>query len=82
MGLSALAVNAQQSPGTNLKEIMGPHREALDLNGDGDITGLELAEAERIYGKCLRISVEELNLGVLRQKGLRLEQVYDQTLLS
>ena len=78
-GLSALAINAQQAPNTNLKEIMGPHREKLDLDGDGQITGLELAECERIYGKCLRISVEELNNGILKQKGVYLDQVYDQT---
>lgn len=79
-GLSALAVNAQQSPGTNLKAIMGPTREALDINSDGAITSLELAESERIHGRSLRISVEELNQGVLKQKGVYLEQVYDQTL--
>lgn len=79
-GLSALAINAQQSPGTNLKTIMGPSRETLDLNNDGQISNLELAECERIYGKCLRIAVEELNNGVLRQKGVYLDQVYDQTL--
>ncbi|MCA9035093.1 MAG: efflux RND transporter permease subunit [Planctomycetaceae bacterium] len=78
-GLSALAVNAQQAPNTNLKEIMGPPRTALDLDHDGQITGLELAECERIYGKCLRISVEELNNGILKQKGVYLDQVYDQT---
>ncbi len=79
-GLSALAINAQQSPGTNLKAIMGPARQSLDLDGDGTITTLELAECERIHGRCLRISVEELNLGVLKQKGVYLDQVYDQTL--
>ncbi len=79
-GLSALAINAQQSPGTNLKTIMGPRREMLDLNQDGEITTLELAECERIYGKCLKISVEELNQGLLKQKGVYLEQVYDETL--
>ena len=79
-GLSALAINAQQSPGTNLKTIMGPSRQQLDLNQDGEITSLELAECERVYGKCLRISVEELNQGLLKQKGVYLEQVYDETL--
>ena len=79
-GLSALAINAQQSPGTNLKAIMGPRRKELDLDGDGDITSLELAECERIHGRCLRISVEELNQRVLKQKGVYLDQVYDQTL--
>lgn len=79
-GLQALAINAQQSPGTNLKKIMGPRRQELDLDGDGTVTTLELAECERTMGKCLRISVEELNLGVLKQKGLYLDQVYDQTL--
>ncbi|MEZ6060085.1 MAG: efflux RND transporter permease subunit [Planctomycetaceae bacterium] len=80
MGLSALAINAQQAPGTNLKEIMGPPREQLDRDGDGEITALELAESERIFGNNLRIAAEELNLGVLKQHGLRLDQVYDQTL--
>ncbi|MGB4708969.1 MAG: efflux RND transporter permease subunit [Fuerstiella sp.] len=79
-GLSALAINAQQSPGTNLKKIMGPGRDQLDLDADGEISSLELAECERIYGKCLRISVEELNQGLLKQKGVYLEQVYDETL--
>jgi HAE1 family hydrophobic/amphiphilic exporter-1 len=79
MGLNALAVNAQQAPNTNIKEVMGPPREDLDLDGDGEITSLELAECTRIYGRNLRIACEELNLGLLQQKGLYLEQVYDQT---
>lgn len=79
MGLNALAINAQQSPNTNIKEIMGPPRKDLDLNHDGEITTLELAECTRIYGRNLRIASEELNLGILKQKGLYLEQVYDQT---
>ena len=79
MGLNALAVNAQQAPGTNIKEIMGPPRDDLDLNHDGEITTLELGECTRIYGRNLRIACEELNLGILKQKGLYLEQVYDQT---
>lgn len=79
MGLNALAVNAQQAPNTNIKEIMGPPRDDLDLNQDGEITTLELAECTRLYGRSLRIACEELNLGILQQKGLRLEQVYDQT---
>ncbi|MBL8818689.1 MAG: efflux RND transporter permease subunit [Planctomyces sp.] len=79
MGLNALAVNAQQGPGTNLKEIMGPSREELDRDGDGQISVLDLEESRRLFGKCLRISVEELNLGVLKSKGLYMEQVYDQT---
>ena len=79
-GLSALAINAQQSPDTNLKAIMGPSRAALDIDGDGNITSLELTESERLYGRCLRISVEELNRGILKQKGVYLDQVYDQTL--
>jgi HAE1 family hydrophobic/amphiphilic exporter-1 len=79
-GLSALAVNAQQSPGTNLKAIMGPARQELDLDGDGTITSFELAECERVYGRCLRIAVEDLNQGVLKQKGVYLDQVYDETL--
>lgn len=79
MGLNALAINAQQAPGTNIREIMGPDREELDLNRDGQITPLELGEARRIWGPCLRIVCEELNQGVLRSRGLYLEQVYDQT---
>ncbi len=79
MGINALAVNAQQAPHTNIKKVMGPPREDLDLNGDGDITSLELAECTRIYKPNLRIACEELNLGILQQKGLYLEQVYDQT---
>jgi len=79
MGLNALAVNAQQAPNTNIKEIMGPPRKDLDLDRDGQITLLELAECTRIYGSNLRITCEELNLGILQQKGLYLEQVYDQT---
>ncbi len=78
-GLSGLACNAQQAPGTNLLQVMGPRLEELDLNGDGEFTQLELAEAKRIYGNCLRIAMQELNIGILRQKGLWLEQVYDQT---
>jgi len=79
MGLNALAINAQQAPNTNIKEIMGPPRDELDLNHDGEITTLELAECTRLHGRNLRIACEELNLGVLKQKGLRLDQVYDQT---
>jgi hydrophobic/amphiphilic exporter-1 (mainly G- bacteria), HAE1 family len=78
-GLEGLAVNAQQAPDTNVLQIMGPSREKLDLNGDGQITQFELAEAKLEYGDCLRIAAEELNIGFLKQKGLRLEQVYDQT---
>lgn len=80
MGLNALAVNAQQAPNTNIKEVMGPPREDLDLNKDGEITLLELGECTRIYGNNLRIACEELNLGILATKGLYMEQVYDQTL--
>lgn len=80
MGLNALAINAQQAPNTNIKEVMGPPRDDLDLNGDGEITTLELAECTRIYGSNLRITCEELNLGILASKGLYMEQVYDQTL--
>ncbi len=79
MGLNALAVNAQQAPASNMKVIMGPARSELDLNRDGEITSLELAECTQIYGRCLRIATEELNLGILQQKGVYLEQVYDQT---
>lgn len=80
MGLNALAINAQQAPNTNVKEVMGPPREDLDLDKDGEITGLELAECNRIYGNNLRIACEELNLGILATKGLYMEQVYDQTI--
>ena len=78
-GVAGLAINAQQAPGTNLIEIMGPPREALDGNGDGEITPLELAEAKMKYGVSLRTTAEELNQSVLKQRGLYLEQVYDQT---
>jgi hypothetical protein len=44
-------VNAQQAPNTNIKEVMGPPREDLDLNKDGEITLLELGECTRIYGQ-------------------------------
>lgn len=79
MGLNALAINAQQAPNTNIKEVMGPPREDLDLNKDGEISGLELADCIRMYGPNLRIACEELNQGLLQTKGLYLEQVYDQT---
>ncbi len=78
-GVATLAINCQQSPGTNVLQIMGPPREELDLNRDGVLTELELSECKKRYGDCLRIAIEELNLGVLRQRGLRLQQVYDQT---
>lgn len=80
MGLNALAVNAQQAPDTNIKEVMGPPRKDLDLDQDGNITSLELAECTRLYGNNLRITCEQLNLGILKTKGLYMEQVYDQTL--
>ncbi|REJ95318.1 MAG: AcrB/AcrD/AcrF family protein [Planctomycetota bacterium] len=78
-GVSSLAINCQQSPGTNVLEIMGPSRAELDLNGDGRLTQIELAESKKIHGDCIRIAIEELNLGPLEQRGLVLEQVYDQT---
>ncbi len=78
-GISGLAINCQQAPGTNVLEIMGPPREQLDLDQDGKITEFELSESRRIHGDNLRIAIEELNSGVLAQKGLVLEQVYDQT---
>jgi len=78
-GITGLAINAQQNPGSNLLEVMGPARTKLDLNGDGEITSLELAEAKQTFGDSLRIAAEELNQGPLRLKGLYLDQVYDQT---
>ena len=78
-GVEGLAINCQQAPGTNVLEIMGPPRGELDLDRDGKITEFELSESRRIHGDNLRIAIEELNSGVLAQKGLVLEQVYDQT---
>ncbi|MCH7689220.1 MAG: efflux RND transporter permease subunit, partial [Planctomycetes bacterium] len=78
-GINALAINAQQAPGTNLLKVMGPPVSELDLNGDGTLTQLELSQAKRLYGDSLRIAAAELNIGKLKQKGLYLEQVYDQT---
>lgn len=78
-GVDGLAINCQQSPGTNVLEIMGPPKAELDLNHDGTITEIELADAKKIHGDCIRIAIEELKLGVLAQRGLTLEQVYDQT---
>ena len=78
-GVDGLAINCQQAPGTNVLEIMGPPRGELDLDRDGTITQFELSESRRIHGDNLRIAIEELNTGVLAQKGLVLEQVYDQT---
>jgi len=78
-GVDALALNAQQAPGTNLIEVMGPPLEDLDLNGDGEFTSAELTKAKQIHGDCLRIAVAELNIGPLKQQGLQIEQVYDQT---
>ena len=78
-GVSTLAINCQQSPGTNVLTIMGPPRADLDLDENGVITELELSECKKVHGDCLRIAIEELNLGELAQRGLQLEQVYDQT---
>ncbi|MGH7199713.1 MAG: efflux RND transporter permease subunit [Planctomycetaceae bacterium] len=78
-GVSGLAVNAQQSPGSNLIEIMGPTLAELDSDGNGEVTQVELAEAKMLHGDSLRVAMLELNNGVLRQRGLELEQVYDQT---
>ena len=78
-GVEGLAINCQQAPGTNVLEIMGPPRGELDLDRDGKITEFELSESRRIHGDNLRIAIEELNSGVLAQKGMELEQVYDQT---
>lgn len=78
-GVASLAINAQQAPGTNLIEVMGPPLEELDANQDGEITQLELDKALRLHGDSLRIACAELNVGILRPMGLELEQVYDQT---
>lgn len=78
-GVSGLAINCEQAPGTNVLEIMGPERSELDIDGDGTISELDLAEARKVFGDCLRIAIEELNLGILSQQGVSLEQVYDQT---
>jgi HAE1 family hydrophobic/amphiphilic exporter-1 len=78
-GVTTLAINCQQSPGTNVLEIMGPPREELDLDGDGRITEFELSECRKLNGDSVRIAIEELNLGLLNPRGLVLEQVYDQT---
>ncbi len=78
-GVEALAVNAQQYPGSNLLSVMGPPLETFDFDGNGQITQVELDRAKRRYGDSIRIAVAELNLGVLKQRGMWLEQVYDQT---
>ncbi len=78
-GIDSLAINAQQAPGTNLVQVMGPTPAELDLDGDGEITQLELDQAQRMKGDSLRIALVELNNGILKQMGLELEQVYDQT---
>ena len=78
-GVSTLAVNCQQTPGTNVLQIMGPARSELDLDENGVITELELSECKKLHGDSVRIAIEELNMGVLAQRGLVLEQVYDQT---
>ncbi len=78
-GVAGLAINCEQAPGTNVLEIMGPPRADLDIDGDGAITEVDLAEARVRYGNCLRIAIEELNMGILAQKGVYIEQVYDQT---
>ncbi|MBT6494990.1 MAG: efflux RND transporter permease subunit [Planctomycetaceae bacterium] len=78
-GLNGLAVNAQQAPSSNLIEVMGPPAKDFDLNGDGELTQLELSEAKLRMGDSLRIAAAEMNLGILKQRGLMLEQVYDQT---
>ncbi|QDT35361.1 efflux RND transporter permease subunit [Thalassoglobus polymorphus] len=78
-GVSGLAINCEQAPGTNVLEIMGPPEAELDIDGDGTISELDLAEARKVHGDCLRIAIAELNLGVLAQQGVYIEQVYDQT---
>lgn len=78
-GVSGLAINCEQAPGTNVLEIMGPPRDELDIDRDGTISELDLAEARKVHGDCLRIAIEELNLGLLAQQGVYIEQVYDQT---
>lgn len=78
-GVAGLAINCEQAPGTNVLEIMGPPRAELDIDGDGVISELDLAEARAVHGDCLRIAIEELNLGILAQRGVYIEQVYDQT---
>jgi len=78
-GIDSLAVNAQQAPGSNLIEVMGPPLKKFDLDGDGEITQTELARSKQIHGDSLRLALAELNTGILKQRGLQLEQVYDQT---
>lgn len=78
-GVATLAINCQQAPGTNVLQIMGPPRADLDLDKNGVISEFELSECRKRFGDCLRIAIEELNMGVLKQRGLMLQQVYDQT---
>ncbi|MAT14779.1 MAG: acriflavin resistance protein, partial [Planctomyces sp.] len=78
-GINALAINCQQAPETNVLEIMGPPREELDLDNNGEITSFELSEAKSRFGDSLRIAVEEMNNGALKPRGVQLVQVYDQT---
>ena len=79
LGVDALAINTQQAPGTNLIEVMGPPMSELDRDGDGEISETELEYAKRVHGDSIRIALAELNNGVLKQQGLYLTQVYDQT---
>lgn len=78
-GVDSLAINAQQKPGTNLMKVMGPTMKELDLNADGDISNAELDLARRDYGDSLRIAMVEMNNGILKNQGVYLEEVYDQT---
>ena len=78
-GINGLAINAQQSPGTNVLTIMGPEISRFDLNGDGRISQVELAESKARFGDSLRLAMVEMNEGILKPQGLMLVQVYDQT---
>lgn len=77
-GVEGLAINAQLKPGSNVLEVMGPLAGELDLDGDGEVTALDLTQAKVTFGDNLRIATAELNLE-LKARGLMMEQVYDQT---
>ena len=79
MGITSLAVNAQQAPQTNLVEIMGPTLEEMDADGDGHLSAVEIGNAKRLRGDSLRVAIAELNVNTLNSMGLHLTQVYDQT---
>lgn len=79
MGITGLALNAQQAAGSNVLQIMGPPISELDTDHNGQVDQIEITNAKLKHGDSLRVAIAEMNLNILAPRGLEMEQVYDQT---